>query len=198
MIIAVNWSWAATEDLVSERREHARQLVGQCLASVTYVMIDYDRPDDFDVAQGPRLIADVTELAAPTWRYTALDSIDYGIELTAASGDVYTVSWDSPGRHTGIWIRKLPALGNACSDDASVALWDVSTVGRWDGFLGRAISDVALQYTPETDDGYWCDRIDLGINGYIVHLLLGDVSPDQQLIPSGDNIVVAFPPTEVP
>jgi hypothetical protein len=31
---AVNWSWVATADLVAERRDHARELVGSRLSAV--------------------------------------------------------------------------------------------------------------------------------------------------------------------
>ena len=46
--------------------------------------------------------------------------------------------------------------------------------------------------------GYWCSRITVAFGECLVHLLLGDTDAEQQLIPSADNIAVAFPPELLP
>jgi hypothetical protein len=73
MIIVVDWSWVASEDLVAERREHARKLAGSRLSSVSYVLMDYGQPDRVGSSSGPRLVADVVELASPTWKSGTFD-----------------------------------------------------------------------------------------------------------------------------
>jgi hypothetical protein len=197
-MLSVNWSWVTTEDAVNERREHARELVGQQLSSVTYVTMDYRRLDEDHTTQGPRWIRDDAELAAPTWHEETFDAVDYGVELATVSGQVFTVSWDSPGWHEGIWIRKVSALGSACTEDAAVALWDVSRTSRWTDLVDGVITDLMLHYRPVAGDGYWCSRIDLRIGDRSAHMLLGEASGGQRLVPSGDNVAVVFSPKQLP
>jgi len=122
----VNWSWVATADLVTERRNHAQKLTGCRLAAVSYVLIDYGRLDRPTGSRGPRLVSDPQELASSAWRYGTFDCADYAVEFTTEAGRVFTVSWDSPGYHTGVWLRDVPARGSAYVADADVAVWDVS------------------------------------------------------------------------
>ena len=199
MIGAVDWSWVSSTEEADERREHARRLIGLRLSSVKYALIDYsqlDRPDD---ARGPRLITSEPEIAAPTWRCPTFDWADYGVEFTTSVGRVFTVSSDMPGWHEGIWIREVRACGSAFQEDADVAVWDASEAGRWNGYIGAAISDVVMHYRPwAPDDGYWCSRITLVIAGSRVHLLLGDRGDGDQLVPAADNVAVVFPPEPLP
>jgi hypothetical protein len=143
----VSWSWAASEELVAARRNRARELIGQCLSSVVYVLLDYSQPDRA-IGSGPRVIDSIEEFASPTWRCGSFDWADYAIELTTTAGRVFTVSWDSPGFHEGIRLREVPALGTACTEDANVTLWDVSQASRWDEFIGVEITDVTLHPLP--------------------------------------------------
>jgi hypothetical protein len=198
MMIVVNWSWVATADLVAERREHARELVGSRLWAVSYALIDYGQPDRDDRAHGPRLVVDPAELASPLWRSETFDWADYAVEFTTAAGRVFTCSWDSPGCHEGIWLREVPARGATYANDADVAVWDVSYAGRWDAFMGVAITDVMPHYQRWPGEGYWCSRITIAFGGRLVHLLLGDAGAEQQLVPSADNIAVLFPPKPLP
>jgi hypothetical protein len=162
-------------------------------------MIDYgqlERPAD---ARGPRMISSEAELAAPTRRCETFDWADYGVEFTASSDRIFTVSWDRPSWHEGIWIREVPARGSAFQEDHDVAIWDVSRAGRWDRYLGAIISDVVMHYRPwAPDDGYWCSRITLVIEGSPVQLLLGERDDNQQLVPAADSIAVMFPPALLP
>ena len=190
----MNWSWVTTADLVTERRIHARQLAGSRLAAVSYVLIDYGRLDRLTGPSGPRLISDAQDLASPAWRYGTFDCADYAVEFTTEAGRVFTVSWDSPGYHTGVWLREVPARGSAYVADADVAVWDVSRAGRWDSFIGAEVTDVILHYQHWVDDGYECSRITVAFGDRSVELLLADSDADQLLVPSGDNIAVLFPP----
>jgi hypothetical protein len=144
-------------------------------------------------------VADTTELAAPAWRCETFDWADYAVEFATTSGRVFTVSWDQPGWHEGIWIREARARGSAYQEDANVAIWDVSQAGRWNRYIGAVITDVVVHYRPwAPGDGHWCSRITLHIDGHPVHLLLGDADSGQQLVPAADNIAVLFPPTQLP
>lgn len=190
----MDWSWVTTADLVTERRNHARQLTGSRLAAVSYVLIDYGRLDRSTGPRGPRLISDAQELASPAWRYETFDCADYAVEFTTEAGRVFTISWDSPGYHAGVWLREVPARGFAYVADADVAVWDVSRAGRWDSFIGVEVSAVILHYRHWDDDGYECSRITVAFGDRSVELLLADGDADQLLAPSGDNIAVLFAP----
>ena len=198
MILVVNWSWVATDDLVAERRDHARELAGSRLSAVSYVLIDYNQPDRPNGSRGPRLVAEPAELTSPAWRCGTFDWADHAVELTIATGRVFTCSWDSPGCHEGIWIREIPARGSAYVNDAKVAVWDVSHAGRWDSFMGVEITDVMLHYRLWPGGGYWCSRIAISFGDRLVHLLLGDADTEQRLVPSSDNIAVVFSPAPLP
>jgi hypothetical protein len=150
-------------------------------------------------ARGPRLVSTEVELAAPVWRCETFDWADYGVDFTTTAGRVFTVSWDRPGWHEGIWIREIPARGSAFEEDADVAIWDVSEAGRWDQYVGQVIRDVQMHYRPWAPrDGYWCSRITLLVKHSLVHVLLGDQGEGQQLAPAADNIAVVFPPNPLP
>jgi hypothetical protein len=198
MMRRVNWSWVMTADLVAERRDHGRQLTGSRLAAVSYILIDYGRLDRQTGPLGPRLISDAQELASPAWRSEAFDRADYAVQFTTEAGRVFTISWDSPGYHVGIWLREVPARGFAYTRDSDVAVWDVSRAGRWDSFIGVEVTDVILHYRQWAEDGYECPRITIAFGDRSVELLLADSDADQLLAPSGDNIAVLFPLEPLP
>jgi hypothetical protein len=193
----VDWSWVATPAEVEEARDHARRLVGLRLAEVRYVNLDYLRPDGS--REGPRLITSEDEWREATWRYDFGDSVDHGVEFETTCGRVFTVTWDSPGWHEGIWLREVSLIGEAVVADANVAVWPVSRAGRWDRFVGPEVGEVHLAYKPwAPDDGYWCSRITVTILDCDIQLLLGEGEADQQLHPSADNIAILFPPARLP
>jgi hypothetical protein len=165
---------------------------------VSYVLIDYGRLDRSTGQRGTRLISDPHELTSPAWRCEAFDCADYSVEFTTEVGRVFTVSWDTPGYHTGAWLREVPARGSAYVADADVAVWDVSRAGRWDSFIGAEVTDVILHYRHWVDDGYECPRISVAFGDRSVELLLADTDANQLLVPPGDNIAVLFPPEPLP
>jgi hypothetical protein len=77
-------------------------------------------------------------------------------------------------------------------------VWDVSHAGRWDSFIGTAITDVILHYSRWNGQGYWCSRITIAFGERLVHLLLSDAGAGQRLVPSADNIAVVFSPVPLP
>lgn len=189
------WSWVASLAEVEERRQHARRLVGLRLATVRYCDGDFRE----DPLEGPRQVVSAAEWAEPSFRYEFGDWTDYGLELETACGRLFTVSWDTPGWHEGIWLRELPLLGEAVLADASTAIWDVSRAGRWDRFIGNEISDVKLHYREwGPDDGYWCNRVTITIGGSDIQLLGGQPSAEQTLAPAATSIAVLFPPARLP
>jgi hypothetical protein len=198
MMMGVNWSWVATADLVAERRDHARQLAGQRLSAVSYVLLDYSQLDRLDGSNGPRHVVDALELASPAWRGPPFDWADHAVEFTTETGRVFTCSWDSPGDHEGIWLPEVSARGAAFPTDANVAVWDVSHTGRWDTLMAAVVTDVDLHYAPWADEGYWCSRITIAVGDRQVELLLGDADGDGRLVPSADNIAVVVSPGSLP
>jgi hypothetical protein len=165
---------------------------------VSYVLIAFGRLDQPTGSRGPRLVSDPQDLASPAWRYGTFDCADYAVEVTTEAGRVFTVSWDSPGYHTGVWLREVPARGSAYVADADVAVWDVSRAWRWDSFIGAEVTDVILHYRHWVDDGYECSWISVAFGDRSVELLLADTDANQLLVPSGDNIAVLFPPEPLP
>jgi hypothetical protein len=144
----VEWSWAASLAEVRQRRQHAQRLTGLQLAAVRYCEIDYAMPDRPGGQEGPRQVVSAAEWQEPPFRYELGDCTDYGVELQTTCGRGFTVSWDSPGWHEGIWLRELPLVGEAVLADANTAIWDVSHAGRWDYFIGHEITGVQLHYRP--------------------------------------------------
>jgi hypothetical protein len=127
------------------------------------------------------------------------DAVDYGVEFETTCGRLFTVTWDSPGWHDGIWLREVPLIAEAAANEATVAVWNVSRAGRWDHFVGPEVGDVHLAYEPwAPDDGYWCSRITVSTLDRGIELLLGEGEADQQLHPAADNIAVLFPPSRLP
>jgi len=113
---------------------------------VRYGQLDYvDRPEK---GSGARQVVSDDEWRAPTFRYAFGDCADFGVELETACGRLFTVSWDPPGSHEGIWLREAPLGGLAVLDGVGSAIWDVSRGGRWDRFIGQEISGVRLHYRP--------------------------------------------------
>jgi hypothetical protein len=114
-----------------------------------------------------------------------------------ASGAVFTISWDTPGLHEGIWMRQV-LIGSVVVPEANVATWDVSRAGRWDRFVGHSVSAVQLHYKPWSE-GYWCSRVTLTVRGCDIELLLGEGwAADNELHHSANNIAVLFPPAALP
>lgn len=143
-------------------------------------------------------MASAAEWRQPPFRYELGDCTDYGVELETACGRAFTVSWDSPGWHEGIWLRELPLAGEAVAADASTAIWDVSRTDRWDRFIGHEISDVQLHYRLwAPGDGYWCTRVTITVLGSDIQFLGGQAEA-RTLAPSADAIAVLFPPARLP
>jgi hypothetical protein len=143
-------------------------------------------------------VVSAAEWREPPFRYEFGDCTDYGVELETACGRVFTLSWDSPRWHEGIWLREVPLAGEAVAADANTAIWDVSRAGRWDRFIGHEISDAQLHYRPwAPDGGYWCTRATITVSGTDIHFLGGQAEA-QTLAPSADNIAVLFPPACLP
>ena len=70
-----------------------RELVGETLAGIRYVNLDYLGEQFRGEARGPRLIESAEEWAEPTWRHPACDTVDWAVELHAKSSRTFTVSW---------------------------------------------------------------------------------------------------------
>jgi len=193
--------WALTEADVTAHRDDARALVGQRLAAVRYVNIDYvgmTRPE-FE-GRGPRLIEADQEWQQPSWDFGSFHSVDYGVELHTSQQRVFAISWEPPGQTESLWVDERPLIGSGVSTDAHVAVWDVSSRTRWCEFLDEPTTDVGLHYLAWSPDepGFWCPRITLWIGDSNIELLLGEARGHGELVPAADNVAVLFSPAALP
>jgi hypothetical protein len=194
------WSWAENADAVASFRNEADGLVGEVIARVTYVDVDY-RADEFrNGTVGPRRIDRDIEWGDPTWRHAACDSVDHGVEIETLSGRLFTVSWDAPGAREGLGLRELPLFGNAVNNDADVAIWDVSVRSSWVGLVGREVTTVELHYAPWDESGaLWCDWISVHVGEQRVEFLLGEGAAEvPEILASADNVAVVFDRSRLP
>src|SRR5437763_8323129 len=105
-----SWSWAASSEEADDFQSEAAELIGETVAAVRYVNLDYLAEQFRGQARGPRLIESSAEWAEATWRHPSCDTVDWAVELLTQSGRYFTVSWDSPGMQEGIGLRKLSAI----------------------------------------------------------------------------------------
>lgn len=127
--------------------------------------IDYQReqfhPELID--SGVRLIEDARELERPTWRYDGFDAVDFGVEPETLDGEIWSLTWDPPGNHEGIGIRKAPLIGSVVVPDGLTAVWEARLeVVMGDHEHGRLVAsanNVAI-LAPETLLPPWPDLAD--------------------------------------
>lgn len=129
---------------VKERQRHAELMVGAVLSSVSYVALDYERPERFPELEmtGPRTITAPDEWADPHWLCQQFGSVDYGVELFLADGRVSSSTWDPPGHIEEIGLRAAPVLGTDVGAGPATGIWDVSGQPRW-----------------RAESGFWCTAI---------------------------------------
>lgn len=188
------WSWAETEEDADRFRREARGIVGQRLAAVRYVTLDYGSDEFRGDVVGPRVVKAADEWAHPTWRHAARDTVDYAVEFRTHTGAAFTAAWDSPGAREGLGLRVGEAIGMAVTESANAAIWDVSEQAGWRELLGRQFTSVELVYEQwDKAEALWCRRIDLEIDAEPVTFLLAEgVWNSDTLAPSADNIAVVF------
>ncbi|MGH9186076.1 MAG: hypothetical protein ACRD0U_09725 [Acidimicrobiales bacterium] len=122
----------------------AEALVGEVVANVRYLNIDFCAEQYRGQVIGPRAIDSDEEWTEPTWRHPACDTVDFAVELETASGRRFTASWDSPGMQEGLGLGEPPAVGCAVGEDQNVAIWDVTNRTPWRGLIGRPVERVTL------------------------------------------------------
>lgn len=188
------WSFAKSDQEAKAFRSEAERIVGETLSEVRYIDLDYDTEQVRGIIAGPRLVTSSQEWAVPSWKHPACHSIDHAVELRTVSGAVFTVSWESPGQAEGIGLRERRALGSAVTDDADVAIWDVSAIPGWADLIGQEVRSVELGYRDWGDaSALWCPRIDLVIGVQPVVLLLAEgVWNTDKIRHSSDTVVVVF------
>lgn len=189
-----HWSWASDDDDATRFRAESQGILGEVLAEVRYIDIDYRSENFRGDAIGLRMIVNPDEWVAPTWVHEACDTVDFAVELVTESGRRFTASWESPGWVEGLGLRELPAIGTAVSETAQAAIWDVSERSRWSELIGHRVDVAELCYEPwDTSGALWCRRIDLRFEGHDVSLLLAEGPFDVDcLAPSADNVAVVF------
>ena len=134
----------------AEFEKRVEELVGQEIIRVRYHEIDYRDADD-------------QPLAEPQWNWCPdLDSLDHGLDLTAADGAVFHVTWGAEFTQYGVTVQTDPLR-----DVTAVRVWDVTSGSRWAPLVGRRIvtADVfweSTRYRTLQDDGTmseWSDPV---------------------------------------
>jgi hypothetical protein len=195
------WSWAEDVDEVEVRRAHAQTVVGSNITRVRYFTLDYSRWEMAADLHGPRTIQCQEEWETPSWARPGFDTLDWGLEIEFAEGEVFSVTWDPPGNHEGIRICNVPIASSTLVEDTPTAIWDVSERSRWKDFIGKSIDSITLNYFPwNRQGGFWSTRITIEIADSKIHFLLacGKGEDDPAIYPSANDVVVIFPPTELP
>jgi hypothetical protein len=201
--------WVATPEDAAKRCQDVRHLCGLKLAQVRYFNQDYarwlKRPQGL---VGPRLITDPEEWASPTWRYDKadyrndpFDNLDYGVEFTTRDGRVFSVSSDDPHPRDSIGLREGRLVGTGKWEEATMAVWDVTSNSRWSPFEGETFTDVELHHGPfsvDPADGHYWPRITLWFSTSRVELVLGTANKYGRLCQSSEEVAVLFSPAELP
>ncbi len=199
--VSPGWSWAASQAVADSYQAEASGLVGEAIANVRYLNIDYFMEQFRHGEVGPRLVTAAQEWEDPTWRHPACDTVDFAVELETRSGRCFTVAWDSPGTREGLGIRELRALGNAFREDTEVAVWDVTEQQGWRDLVGKPVSRVVMHYEPWDNAGArWCSWITVEVATKTAEFLLAEGQADQPASPqpSANNVAVIFGPASVP
>jgi hypothetical protein len=199
--VSPGWSWAESQAVADSYQAEASGLVGEVIARVRYVNIDYFMEQFRHGQVGPRLVTAAEEWKDPTWRHPACDTVDFAVELETPSGRCFTVAWESPGTREGLGLRELRALGNAFRGDTDVAVWDVTDQQEWRDLVGKSVSRVVMHYEPSDSTGaLWCSWITVEIAAKTVEFLLAEGQADQpdSLLPSANNVAVIFEPASLP
>jgi hypothetical protein len=172
------------------------RLVGQRLAGVRYVTVDYDRWQLAPDSTGRRSIIDDKEWRSPSWRYSSGDSVDFGIELVMQEGTPISITWDSPGPREGLVIHD-----GIISRHANAAVWDVAVQSKWEGFIGHDVTEVVPHFAKwgQSASELWLPRISVHFGKSRVELLLGQIEHNgTQLVPAANNVAILFNPSQLP
>ena len=57
------------------------------------------------------------------------DAVDFGVELETIDGEIWSLTWDPPGEHEGIGIRREPLIGSYA--DGLTAVWEATSSSLW-------------------------------------------------------------------
>lgn len=187
--------FAEDERALVDRRTAARSLIGQHIARVAYVDVDYHGWDLGHRDQSSRRrITDVGEWSDPTWDAGTFHHLDFGIELVTDRDEIWAITWDSPGSHgESLRLQRAPV-------SEAGAIWDVTEWEPWRSCIPSPVSDVALRYHQWTQHAaaFWCSRISIFFNDRPVEVLLGDRGQAAALTPSADNVAVLLDPSYLP
>jgi hypothetical protein len=187
-------SWASTTGELSEREQHAAELVGSRIIAVRYFEIDYRRLQEAaedEVVRGSRLVTDDAEWSKPTWRWRDFDAIDYGVEMDTSLGETYCAVWEQAGPNEGLALRQEPLRLRRLVSDGAFAIWDVAEKSRWTPLIGRRVTAVELSWhRPEPSADLCCDAVTLRFDAEALHLTLGDANAQGELVGSADNVAV--------
>ena len=135
----------------------------------------------------------------PTWRYHGFDTVDFGVELATLDGEIWSLTWDPPGVHEGIGIRKKPLIGPVVAANGPIAVWDATLTSLWSPMVQTSIAAVELHYIPSDppSPGFSCPRISFVTHDARLEVVMADTDQGR-LVPAADNVAILAPETSLP
>jgi hypothetical protein len=153
----------------------AERLVGGVLARVRYFDLDAR-----SVRGGARVVPEGEEWLDPPWRNEDHDLLDWGLELDTRDSRTFGASWYVTP-FEGLDFGEERLLETWVAPDASVAIWDVTSTGNWNDYVGRTVTRVEVCWERVDREAFACHAVVLVFGGATV--VVGG---------EGDNVGVTF------
>jgi hypothetical protein len=140
---------------VTERRDHARQLVGQRLSAVSYMLIDYSQPDRPRRIERSAARRRRPGVGLPMWHGPTFDWADHAVEFTTETGRVGAVVTDvtlhyAPWGDEGYWCSRITiAFGERHQDLSLRVSVRRKEAERLDLTAGQLLQGAVLRAGPQ-------------------------------------------------
>jgi len=160
--------------IIEKCESRVREIVGERIAAVRYYEIRYPS-------------------GQPAWQAKDFDSVDFGLEIQTAAKRLFTIVWESSSS------LGLLFYGGSIDRELSggQAVWDVTDLIRWCGFVGRPIIGSRVFWANgETKEGKiipapGCVSLEFD-RGDAVYIAEGEFLEKTHDIVMGDNVTVFF------
>lgn len=171
--------WVATTQEREAISADANELVGQTISGVRYFVPE---------------VSDVSSYAAPVHyeRFDWISPVGMGIEIEAASGELFSAVWILEQDRCGVSIGRGSVTERR--DHSGLLPITVTDTDSWRPHLGSKITEVDLHWGRVDTVGFdtvWSVRLSLSDSSEI-EIALSEVDERGELRPSADDLVVIF------